>query len=96
MTRTTKPTLINLALLALDYARAVEDTASRKHALQLAYLKWRRCTGNQWTDIERGSPEWEAMMQATASEYQEQQKAKRRERHAKAKLLAMADKLEGA
>lgn len=96
MTRTTNPTLINLALVALDYARAVEDTASRKHALQGGYLAWRKATGNQWTEIERNSPEWKAMMQATASEYQEQQKAKRRERHLKAKLLALADKLEGA
>lgn len=93
---TTKPTLINLALLALEYARAVEETAHCKHVLQGGYLAWRKTTGNQWTEIERNSPEWKAMMQATASEYQEQQKAKRRERHLKAKLLALADKLEGA
>lgn len=93
---TTKPTLINLALLALEYARAVEETAHCKHVLQGGYLAWRKTTGNQWTEIERNSPEWKAMMQATASEYQEQQKAKRRERHLKAKLLALADKVEGA
>lgn len=96
MSTATKPTLINLGLLALEYARAVEETAHCKHVLQGGYLAWRKTTGNQWTEIERNSPEWEAMMQATASEYQEQQKAKRRERHLKAKLLALADKLEGA
>lgn len=93
---TTKPTLIKLALLALEYARAVEEAAHCKHVLQGGYLAWRHTTGNQWTEIERNSPEWKAMMQATASEYQEQQKAKRRERHLKTKLLALADKLEGA
>lgn len=91
----TNPTLANMGLLALEYARAVKETTHCKHVLQCGYLAWRKTTGNLWTEMERNSPEWNAMMMATASEYREQEKAKRRERHAKAKLLALADKVEG-
>ena len=95
MSRSTKPTLINLGLLALEYARAVEETAHCKHVLQGGYLAWREGTGNEWTDIERGSKEWSAMMDATQGEYAYLQKAKARERRLKAKLLALAGKVEG-
>lgn len=91
----TKPTLINLGLLALEYARAVDGVAQCKLALQTGYLAWREYTGNQNTDIERGSEEWDAMMAATKTEYSYLQMAKARERRIKAKLLVLASKVEG-
>lgn len=95
MSSAKKPTLTNLGLLALEYARAVNETAHCRQVLQGGYLAWRKDTGNESTNIQRNSPEWNAMMQATAGEYREQEKAKRIERNAKAKLLALARKLEG-
>ena len=95
MSSTTKPTLTNLGLLALEYARAVEETTHCKHVLQGGYLAWRENTGHQHTDIERGSKEWGAMMAATKPEYSHLQKAKARERRIKAKLLALAVTVEG-
>ena len=92
---TTKPTIKNLGLLALDFARAAEDAAHCKLVLQGGYLAWRAGTCNEHTDIERGSKEWDAMMQATKSEYRDLQTAKARERRAKVKLLMMAELLEG-
>lgn len=95
MSSTTKPTLTNLGLLALEYARAVEEATQCKHVLQGGYLAWRENTGNQHTDIERGSKEWGAMIEATATEYSYLQKARARERRIKTKLLALAGKVEG-
>ena len=90
-----QPTITNLGLLALEYARAVEETTHRKHVLQGGYLAWRENTSNQQRDIERGSKEWGAMMEATATEYSYLQKAKARERRIKTKLLALASKVKG-
>lgn len=94
MSSRTKPTT-TLGLLALDYARAVEEATQYKHALQTGYLAWRQDTGNQYTDIERDSKEWGAMIEATATEYSYLQKARARERRIKTKLLALAGKEEG-
>lgn len=95
MSSTTKPTVKNLGLLALEYARAVEEATQCKHVLQTGYLAWRQYTSNQHTNIERGSKEWDAMMLATKTEYSYLQRAKARERRSKAKLLALASKVEG-
>lgn len=92
---TTKPTLINLGLLALEYARAAEEAANCKHVLQTGYLAGRECTCNQHTGIERCSAERNSMLFSTKTEYGHLQKAKAPERRHKAKLLALARRGEG-
>ncbi|MDR3005229.1 MAG: hypothetical protein LBV14_13465 [Acidovorax sp.] len=91
---TTNPTIKNLGLLALDFARAAKGAKHCQTVLDCAYDDWRENTGNH-EFIERGSKKWNAMMEATKPEYRDLQSAKSRERRAKAKLLALANKVKG-
>jgi len=52
-------------------------------------------TGHQHTDLARGDANWQAMMTATAGEYQHLRNAKSRERRSQQKLLALATQWEG-
>lgn len=82
--------LLNIANCAEKYADAVNETKLAQQALTDAYYLWREDTGVA-DFIERGSPEWEAMMTATAQEHRELLAAKARERRAKIKLLAAVE-----
>ena len=93
---TKKPIFINLASLALDYARPEEGATRCKHVLKGCYQAWFKASGKQWTVVEVHSREWKTRMQGMASEYQAQKKAKHRELQLRAKLLALSDKVEGA
>ena len=72
--------------LACAYAVAVADTKRRREALDDAYTAW-RYANEEHDFIERRSPEWDAMMLATAEEYRQLRNAKSREYRAKEKLL---------
>lgn len=88
--------LFALAQAAIQYAQAVADTAHCKEVLRGGYMAWRITTGNQHTDLTRGDANWQAMMRATAGEYQHLRNAKSRQYRALQKLLALAKQWEGA
>ena len=93
----TKPqNLLALAQAAIQYAQAVTDTAHCKEVLRGGYMAWRMTTGNRHTDLTRGDANWQAMMTATAGEYQHLRNAKSRQYRAQQKLLALAKSWEGA
>ena len=79
-------TLMTAAERAYMYAQAVKATAQCQQALTDAYGNWREETGNH-ERIERGSTQWETMMEATARQYRQLQNAKARERRAKKRLV---------
>lgn len=81
--------LKDLAIQAVKYAEAAEHTARCKEALRDAYREFRHQT-NPGEYLEKNSPQWAAMMVATAPEYRELESAKARERRARAKLLQLA------
>lgn len=85
-----KHTLNTLAAVALDYAQAIAAAKSCKFRLNGAYEEWRMANGLEHFYIERGSPEWMAMLSATTDEYATLVKAKSHERRCKAKFLAVA------
>ena len=72
--------------LACAYALAVADTKRRREALGAAYTAWSQASEVHYF-IERSSPQWDAMMRATAEEYRQLRNAKGREYRAKEKLL---------
>lgn len=86
--------LLALAQAAIKFAQAATDTTQHRKRLDSAYSAWRESTGNLGTDIQRNDANWQAMMQATADQYQQLQNAKGRERRAKIKLLAVARAME--
>lgn len=89
----TEPGTVRLATLMTGcergnyYAQAARAAVAAKRALSTAYRAYSRehC---QDQIIQRGGPDWDAMMLATAAEYRTLQRAKAAERRAKAKLLA--------
>ena len=92
----TKPqTLLALAQAAIHYAQAVAHTQHCKELLRSGYSAWRNSTGHQHTDLARGDANWQAMMTATAGEYQHLRNAKGRERRSQQKLLALVTQWEG-
>ena len=86
--------IIQLAQAVLAFAKAADDVTVCKSELKDAYYAWRSATGTR-EYIRRGSVEWNAMMVATAGEYQQLLNAKARERRAKRKLLVLAATVEG-
>lgn len=86
--------LLSLAQAAIHYAQAVANTAQCKDTLHAGYLAWRIQT-QTFEYIPRHSDAWNAMMLATAGEYQKWRNAKSREWRAKQKLLALAKCWEG-
>ena len=83
--------LVKVSEAAQAYAAAVADTAHYQQVLSAGYDAWREESGNQYTDIDRGSKEWNAMMAATKPEYRYLQNAKSRERRAHKNLLAAVE-----
>ena len=91
----TKPqNLLALAQAGIHYAQAVANTAQCKDTLHAGYHAWRIQT-QTFEYIPRHSDAWNAMMLATAGEYQKWRNAKSREWRAKQKLLALAKRWEG-
>lgn len=86
--------LLSLAQGAIDYTQAVANTAQCKDALHAGYHAWRIKT-QTFEYIPHHSDAWNAMMLATAGEYQKWRNAKSREWRAKQKLLALAKRWEG-
>ena len=86
--------LLSLAQAAIHYAQAVANTAQCKDTLHAGYHAWRIQT-QTFEYIPRHSDAWNAMMLATAGEYQKWRNAKSREWRAKQKLLALAKCWEG-
>ena len=85
--------LLELAQAAIKLSRAVADVTRHRELLEAGYHAWRKSSGNLGTTILRDDANWDAMLSATAVEYRLFQNAKGRERRAKAKLLALADKV---
>ncbi|CAM4163655.1 hypothetical protein [Kerstersia similis] len=71
---------------ATGYYDAAQQRTQARDALGQAYLDWRAATGT-YGHIERNSPEWQAMMDATTAEYQALKRAKRREHHCRTRLM---------
>lgn len=94
MSNTNQAAMARLALVALQYARAVGDRAKHKEQLRNAYRLWCYTTGTQ-EFIARDSAAWVAMMQATSEEYRQLRNAKSREYRAQKKLLRVAARVEG-
>lgn len=90
---TTQSAMAELALVALQYARAVGDRANHKEQLRNAYRLWCYTTGTQ-DFIVKNSAAWIAMMQATSEEYRQLRNAKSREYRAQKKLLRVAARVE--
>lgn len=80
---------LKITQAAIKFAQAARDTEGAKWALQEGYVAWRNSSGYR-EYVSKGSPEWTAMMAATAGEYRALQRAKARERRAKAALLKTA------
>lgn len=85
--------LLSLAKAALQYAQTVADTAHCKDVLDASYGAWRIRT-QTFEYIPRHGDAWNAMMLATAGEYQKLRNAKSREWRAKQNLLAQAKRWE--
>lgn len=92
----TKPQdLLALAQATLNYAQAVAHTQHCQEVLRSGYTAWRIATGRQHIDLAPGDANWQAMMTATAGEYQRLRNAKSRQYRTHKKLLALAQSWEG-
>ena len=73
-----------IAEKALDLFRFQQESRLAAHELDDAYREHKEARG--LGHIQRGSPEWETMLVATAHEYGALQRAKRQERNAQRRL----------
>lgn len=81
---------LQIAVAAQAFAQAVRQRQQAKFALETAYNAWKHENGIGY--VERHSHEWEAMLAETAGEYLALERAKRRERYYRDKLVALADR----
>jgi hypothetical protein len=78
------PTIANVALKAINLVYASEEVKMAKAVLDQAYRNWKHENADDF--VARDSAEWDAMMVATAGEYAEVKKAKRKARNAMCRL----------
>lgn len=79
---------LKVAQAAKKYAQAVDERKQAQHTLERAYLTWK--IENRVGFVEKGTDDWEAMLDATASEHTAVRRAKRRESYYRDLVLKLA------